>query len=104
MSYTLHFRPEIEKDLITGYLWYEEKTKGLGEEFLRVFYAQVKGISENPLLFRKVRKEIRRGILKKFPYAVYFQIENQEIVVFGLFHCARNPDNLNIFLDTRSEL
>jgi hypothetical protein len=64
----------------------------------------MRGISENPLLFGKVRKEIRRSILKKFPYAVYFQIENQKIVVFGLFHCAINPDNLNMFLDTRSEL
>jgi plasmid stabilization system protein ParE len=104
MSHTLHFRPEIEKDLITGYLWYEEKNKGLGEEFLRVFYAQLRGISENPLLFRKVRKEIRRSILKRFPYAVYFQIENQDIIVFGLFHCARNPDYLNTFLDTRTGL
>lgn len=61
MSYTLHFRPEIEKDLITGYLWYEEKTKGLGEEFLRVFYAQVRDISENPLLFIKKRDQIING-------------------------------------------
>ena len=72
MSYTLHFRPEVEKDLITGYLWYEEKRRGLGEEFLRIFYSQLRDISSNPLIFRIVRKEIRRSILKKFPYAVYF--------------------------------
>ena len=39
MSYSLSFRPEVEDDATNGYVWYEDKAKGLGEEFLRVFYA-----------------------------------------------------------------
>ena len=50
MSYSLSFRPEVENDDISGYAWYEEKATGLGEEFLRVFYACAREIQRNPLL------------------------------------------------------
>jgi len=39
VTYTLSFIPEIEEDVIEGYSWYENKAKGLDEEFIRLFYA-----------------------------------------------------------------
>ncbi len=48
-------------------------------------------IALNPLLYRVVHGEIRRRLLRRFPYAVYFTLEGNEIVVLGLFHCARDP-------------
>jgi hypothetical protein len=39
MRYTIRFLPEVEEDIIAGYAWYEKKASGLGEEFLRMFYA-----------------------------------------------------------------
>lgn len=91
MNYSLSFRPEVADDAISGYVWYEDKANGLGEEFLRVFYACAVDILHNPLLYRKVYKDFRRRLLRRFPYAIYFRIEKQQIVVFGLFHCARSP-------------
>jgi hypothetical protein len=37
MSYSLSFLPEVEDDAIAGFMWYEQKSKGLGEDFLRIF-------------------------------------------------------------------
>ena len=91
MRYSLSFRSEVEDDAINGYVWYEDKAKGLGEEFLRVFYASAGDIPRNPLLYRKVYKDFRRCLVRRFPYAIYFRIEDQRVVVFGLFHCARSP-------------
>jgi len=101
MRYSLSFRPEVEDEAVSGYLWYEKKATGLGEEFLRVFYAGASEISRNPLLYRKVHKDFRRRLLKRFPYAIYFSIEEQQVVVFGLFHCARNPAVLKRELQDR---
>ena len=39
MKYSVRFVPEVEEDLFAGYSWYEEKAAGLGEEFIRMFYA-----------------------------------------------------------------
>ena len=91
MTYTLRFLPEVEEDVIAAYAWYEEKSAGLGKDFLLVFYGAAEEITLNPLLYRMVCGAIRRRLLRRFPYAVYFALEDSELVVLGLFHCARDP-------------
>jgi plasmid stabilization system protein ParE len=91
MSYPISFLPEVEEDVLNGYFWYENKAKGLGEEFLRVFYVGVADLSRNPLLFRKVYKDFRRCLLRRFPYSIYYRTDENRVIIFGLFHCARNP-------------
>jgi len=103
MTYTLQFIPEIEEDAINSYLWYESKSRGLGEDFLRMFYACANEISWNPLLYSKVHQNFRRRLLRRFPYAIYFTIENDQIIVFGLFHCARDPQAINATLQSRDK-
>jgi len=91
MNFPISFRPEIEEDAIGAYIWYEGKAKGLGEDLLRIFYANAAEISWNPLLYTKVYRNFRRRLLRRFPYAIYFTFEDEEIIVYGLFNCARNP-------------
>lgn len=91
MRHSLLFLPEAEEDAVCAYAWYEEKAKGLGEEFLRVFYASAAEIARTPRIYPKIYKNFHRKLLKRFPYAVYFLIENEAVIVCGLFHCARDP-------------
>jgi len=101
MTYTLRFLPEVEDDAISGYSWYETKSPGLGEEFLRMFYACAGDIPRNPLLYPKVHNEFRRCLLRRFPYAVYFIINNEQVIVTGLFHGARDPRAVASMLQNR---
>jgi len=101
MTYDLSFLPEVEDDVISAYSWYEEKARGLGEEFLRIFYASANNLSRNPLLYQKVYGDFRRLLLRRFPYAIYFLIKEDEIIVFGLFHCARDPRTIKLTLSNR---
>ena len=101
MTYDLHFLPEVEEDVIAGYSWYEEKARGLGEEFLRMFYACANELLRNALLYQKVYGDFRRRLLRRFPYAIYFRIEENETLVFGLFHCARDPRTISLRLSER---
>lgn len=48
MTYTLHFLPEVATDVLNARTWYEDKAQGLGEEFLRVFYASSQELARNP--------------------------------------------------------
>jgi len=102
MKYTLRFVPEIEEDIMSGSTWYEAKSPGLGEEFLRIFYAYAVEITRNPLLYPRAHGRFRRCLLRRFPY-VYFTREDDQIIVFGLFHCARDPRTIRAKLKGRKE-
>jgi len=91
MRYSLQFLPEVEDDVMAAYVWYNAKADAIAEDFLRVFYASAYEITQYPLLYLNVHKNFRRRLIRQFPYALYFTINNNTVIVFGLFHCARNP-------------
>ena len=101
MTYTLRFLPEVEDDAIYGYSWYETKSPGLGEEFLRMFYACAGDILRNPLLYPIIHNEFMRCLLRRFPYALYFTLNIEQIIVTGLFHGARDPRAIDSMLQSR---
>lgn len=91
MKSALRFLPAVEEDAAVAYEWYENRDPGLGEEFESEFFAGASRISRNPLLYPEIKPGFRRILLHRFPYALYFKIEGDLIIVFGLFHCARDP-------------
>ncbi len=101
MTYSLHFLPAVEGDVLSGRTWYENKACGLGEEFLRVFYASCEELARSPQVYAKIHRDFRRRLLRRFPYAIYYRIAGEGVVVFGLFHCARDPRRLRRELGER---
>lgn len=101
MIYEISFLPEVEEDVLNTYLWYEKKALGLGEEFLRIFYFSIGNISNNPLVYQKVYNNFHRCLFKRFPYVIYFSVINKTIVIFGVFHCARNPSIVKKIIKNR---
>ena len=101
MTYTLRFLFLVEDDAVAAYIWYEQKAPGMGEEFLRTFYGDAGKLSQNLLLYPTLHLKFRRRLLRRFPYAIYFSTEEREIVVFGLFHCARDPRGIQSILQHR---
>jgi plasmid stabilization system protein ParE len=101
MTYGLRFLPEVENDVLAGYSWYESKSPGLGEEFLRAFYAGAHEAARHPLLCAEAHAGFRRRLIARFPYALYFRIQASSAVVFGLFHCARDPGTIAAMLHER---
>ncbi|MBP9581322.1 MAG: hypothetical protein KBE38_04110 [Ignavibacterium sp.] len=49
-------------------------------------------MQQNPEAFPKVFKEIRRILLKKFPFGLFYLIDKDRIIVFAVFHASRNPN------------
>lgn len=103
MTYRLQFLPEVEHDVRVGRDWYERRSTELGDVFVRAFYSGVDGIVSNPLLYRTFHGMVRRCLLRRFPYAIYFMLEDDLVVVLGLFHCARDPQGVNAQLRRREE-
>jgi len=103
MMYNLRFAPEIEVEVLKARKWYNFKSIGLGDEFLELFYASTLEIQENPLLYPKIHKYFHRRLMFRFPYAIYYRFENDEIVILGCFHTSRNPNFITSSIEKRDK-
>ena len=83
--------PEAEADITEAYQWYENKAKGLGLEFVRAVDARLELIRRNPLAFAPIHKDVRRVLLRKFPYGIYYLLGSEGIAVLACFHAKRDP-------------
>ena len=62
-------RPEAEREIQDAFDWYEERNEGLGLEFLRAADACLSGVRRNPEGYQFAEGQVRRALLRKFPYA-----------------------------------
>ena len=91
MSYKLILRQEAERDLVEAYKWYEEKVPGLGTDFLAVIERALESIQQNPARFPIIYRNVRRALMRRFPYGIFYFLEGENIIVLGVMHTARNP-------------
>jgi plasmid stabilization system protein ParE len=84
-------RREAERDIKKAFDWYEEQRSGLGGEFLGQIEAVFERIEDNPELYESVFKSVRRALVRRFPYSVYFLLVNGDPVVIAVLHQRRSP-------------
>jgi len=84
------FRREAEAEALEARRWYEGRRLGLGDEFGAAVDATVARMVERPVAFPRIRGETRRAVLTSFPYALYFRITEESIVVLAV-HGRQNP-------------
>lgn len=71
--------------------WYDMQRKGLGGEFLDCLELVIQNILDNPESFAVRYKNVRGGVLRKFPYTVFYTIESKAIIVHAVFHSRLAP-------------
>ncbi len=70
MTCAISFLPQAEADIESAHDWYEQKRVGLGDKFLEELRRTVDRIRDHPHLYGVVRKQIRAGPLRRFPWVV----------------------------------
>jgi plasmid stabilization system protein ParE len=88
----LIYHPEAEAELVDAAEYYEERLPGLGAEFLDAVDAAVNVVLSDPLRAALCSQGIRRHLLKRFPYALYYRVGAEEIRVLAVKHHSRHPD------------
>ncbi len=91
MAANLVLAPEAEQDITKAYDWYENRRPGLGEEFLGCVEACLEAIRRTPETFLKVHEDYRRGLLRRFPFAVFYEASDQTVTIYGVLHTSRDP-------------
>jgi len=88
-SYTDRAKDDIE----IAILWYEKQRNGLGFEFLDCIKESEKSIKNQVKMYAISYSIYRRCVIKRFPFSIYYTIEdNNEIVVHSVFDSRQNPN------------
>jgi plasmid stabilization system protein ParE len=87
----VYLRPQAEADIDEAAIWYEGQRTGLGQEFLDEVLAIFNALSKNPALYPVVHRRIRRALMRRFPFGIYFLAEADYIVVVAVMHGSRSP-------------
>ncbi len=91
IEYRLVSEPSVDLDVEAAFEWYENEQPRLGMEFLDELRAIYNRIADGPLKYQELRGGIRRALLRRFPYAVYFAIEGDIVIVVAVLHASRDP-------------
>jgi toxin ParE1/3/4 len=84
-------RPDAERDIAEAYRWYEEQRIGLGADFLLCVEEGLAKIQRAPEAYPVVHKNVRRLLIKRFPYGIFYAVEQPVIIVLAVFHERRDP-------------
>ncbi len=87
----LTLRPVARAEIDEAYGWYEERRAGLGEEFLAEVRRVLASVEETPRLYPVIRRDIRRALLRRFPYSILYVADPEATVVLACFHGSRDP-------------
>ena len=71
--------------------WYESQLEGLGYRFVDQLDQAIQKAHENPQHYQAVHREIRRVLVRRFPYAVFFVAEPERVVVLAILHQYEDP-------------
>ncbi|MCL4553908.1 MAG: type II toxin-antitoxin system RelE/ParE family toxin [Actinobacteria bacterium] len=89
--YSLIVRPDAEADITDAALWYETQAPGLGYDFLRSVDVCLADVAREPQRFPVIHRNMRRAILRRFPYGVFFISREGTVEVVACLHARRDP-------------
>ena len=93
MKYKLLVKAEAIQDMTEAFEWYENKRTGLGVEFLDEAEACYNRITQNPEHYQSHRNQ-HIAIMHRFSYKIVYEVEEEIIVVYGVYHDKRNSEKL----------
>ena len=91
MEYNLKINIRATFEIQDSYNYYQLKSSGLARRFLKTVEEYLEKIKQNPKHFQIKRAEIRKAYLRKFPFIIVYEIVNDTIIIYSVFHTNRNP-------------
>ncbi len=91
--FKLILKPLAEIDIKEAAIWYDFQREGLGEELLLALEAKFIEIQRNPHQFRIIYQNVRRAFSSRFPYGIFYIIEESNLYIIAVVHTSRNPSH-----------
>jgi plasmid stabilization system protein ParE len=92
MASTFRLHSLAKHELIEAIDWYEQERKGRGAKFFIAYLNTIKILIANPLSFPIDFNSVRKIHFIKFPYTIYYEVYDNEVFIYSIFHQKRNPE------------
>jgi len=86
------FVPEIASELDQSLEYYKKQEIGLEKLFLDEIEKALKKIQKNPERYHLIEDNIRKYIIKQYPYKIIYTIKPETIIIIAIVHQKRKPD------------
>ncbi|MBI3220447.1 MAG: type II toxin-antitoxin system RelE/ParE family toxin [Bacteroidetes bacterium] len=91
LEYDVEFTFQAREDIREIVLWYRNEIEGLEDRFLASLKSSVDLISRSPTTYQINFGVFRSVLLPRFPYRVYYFIEEKTIKILAVIHLKRSP-------------
>jgi plasmid stabilization system protein ParE len=88
----IQFSPEADAELTEAREWYSHQRDGLDAEFMDSIDEALVRVVRNPQSFPMVYHNLRRVVVRRFPFAIFYVLRSEEIHVTAVFHSRRDPE------------
>ena len=90
MSFIFHPAAELEFNKAIDY--YEDIDTALGYDFATEVYSAIQRAVTLPTAWVAIDGDIRRSLVKRFPYGVLYSLEDDGIYIVAVMNLHRHPD------------
>jgi len=94
-SFSIELSDEAEVDFDKSYEFYFEDSPKVADTFYKQVNMGFDHIRLNPSSFPIAYKDVRKYVVIKFPFVIYYRIVDVSIQVIAIFHTSRNPEIWN---------
>jgi plasmid stabilization system protein ParE len=92
LSFNVQVRRAAELDVAAAQIWYETQRSGLGAEFHFEVSQIFARLTETPLIYSAVYQDVRRAVVRRFPYLIWYRVPGKEVTVLACTHGRQDPD------------
>ncbi len=92
MSWEIIFHRDSRYEFDEAYDFYESKQIGLGEDFAKGIQDEIDSLSMNLKIHARVYRDVRKAVVHRFPYCIYYTIESDRVRIISVFHAKRDPN------------
>src|SRR2546421_10574424 len=92
----MRFTPEADAELAEARQWYAHQRADLDIEFVERIYDALSRILSNPHLYPIVYRTLRRAVVRRFPFAVFYEITADEIRIIACLPFAARSQKMEV--------
>jgi len=91
-KYKIELSNEAEEDFDDSYNYYAKENQKIADNFFKHIEMSFVQISKNWEVYSYAFGEIKKFVVKKYPFVIYYKVNKSTIQIIAIFHTSRNPE------------